>query len=71
MEMKFNRAFSTARKKTSRLTHNVEREGRNGTDEGEDDQEPSGGRVAADQVLGPVLHVRVERRLSQDRHFGL
>ena len=74
MEMKFNRAFSTARKneRTWRwLTHDVEREGCDGADEGEDDQEPSGGRVAADQVLRPVLHVRVERRLGQDRHLGL
>ena len=73
MEMKFNRAFSTARKNEPkrRLTHDVEREGRDGADEGEDDQEPAGGRVAADQVLGPVLHVRVERRLGQYRNLGL
>ena len=46
------------------LTYDVEDEGCNGANEGEDDQEPAGGRVAADQVLGPVLHVCVEGRLG-------
>jgi len=42
------------------LTYNVECESCNRADECENDQEPAGGRVAADQVLGPVLHVCVQ-----------
>ncbi len=46
------------------LTYNVKYESYNGADECENDQEPAGGRIAADQVLGPILYVRVQGRLG-------
>ena len=56
----------TAHKNAKRPTDNVENESSDGADERENDKEPSGGSVAADEVLGPVLHVRVKGRLRQD-----
>ncbi len=52
-----------------RLTDDVEDESADGADEGEDDEEPAGGRVPADQIFRPVLHVRVQGGLGQDGHL--
>ena len=54
-----------------RLTDDVEDESADGADEGEDDEEPAGGRVPADQIFRPVLHVRVQGGLGQDGHLCL
>ena len=47
------------------LTPNVKNECGDGACEGEDDEYPAGGGVAADEVASPVLHVAVHRRLAQ------
>jgi len=48
-------------------TINVDAEGSHGAAEGENDEEPARGRVAADQVARPVLHAHVQSRFREKR----